>query len=129
MVIIDTSAWVDFLDGYSSEAARELREILSGEEDVFYTGLILQEILQGIREVKRRTEIRQDFEPFLLIMPTLATHIAASEMYLKCRDEGITIRKSIDCVIAALALEHDLEVLHKDRDFNQIASVYPLRIR
>lgn len=90
--------------------------------------LIVQEILQGISNWKKRAEIRADLAEFVRVDPSLQTHVEAAEIFVGCRKKGVTIRKSIDCVIAAIALEYDLELLQKDRDFVQIAKVFPLRL-
>lgn len=130
MVLIDTSVWVDFFNGIDSTHTKCLRKLIAKEqEEIFYTGLILQEILQGIHLKKQRQQIFSDFEEFILIQPSLETHANAAEIFVSCREKGLTIRKSVDCVIASIALEFDLEVLHRDRDFMHISKVFPLKIR
>jgi predicted nucleic acid-binding protein len=128
MVIVDTSVWADFLNGYSSKEAAALRELIENEEEIYLTGLIVQEVLQGIREKKKRTEIRKDLEEFVIINPSTQTHIDSAELFCACRKKGITIRKSIDCLIARIAIEYDLQLLHKDRDFTAIAKAHSLKI-
>jgi len=128
MVLVDTSVWADFLNGFGSQEALALKQLIEDEVEIFTTGLILQEVLQGIREKRKRSAIRADLAEFVCIQPTVETHIEAAEIFASCRQRGITVRKSIDCVIAQLALEYDLEVLQKDRDFTQIAKVLPLRL-
>lgn len=105
-----------------------LQFLIENETELFITGLIVQEILQGISGETQRAEIRSDLAEFVLIDPTLQTHLEAAEIFVGCRKKGVTIRKSIDCLIAAIALEYDLELLHKDRDFAQIAKAYPLKL-
>ena len=90
--------------------------------------MILQEVLQGIREKRKRVAIRADLEEYVCILPSVQTHIEAAELFAICRKKGTTVRKSIDCVIAALAIEYDLEVLQKDRDFPLLAKVVPLKL-
>lgn len=128
MVLVDTSVWADLFNGYLSTEASMLRRLIENETELFTTGLIVQEILQGISEKKKRAEIRSDLAEFVLISPSLQTHVEAAEIFAVCRRKGVTIRKSIDCVIAAIALEYDLELLHKDRDFAQITKVVPLKL-
>jgi hypothetical protein len=128
MVLVDTSVWADFLNGFGSQEALALKQLIEDEVEIFTTGLILQEVLQGIREKRKRSAIRADLAEFVCIQPTVETYIEAAEIFASCRQRGITVRKSIDCVIAQLALEYDLEVLQKDRDFTQIAKVLPLRL-
>lgn len=129
MVLVDTSVWADFLNGFGSPEALALKQLIEEEAEIFTTGLILQEVLQGIREKRKRMAIRTDLEEFVCIQPSVQTQIEAAELFAICRKKGVTVRKSIDCVIAQLALEYDLEVLQKDQDFKQIAKVVPLRLR
>lgn len=128
MVIVDTSVWADFLNGHISNEVIALKELIENEEEIYLTGLIIQEILQGIKERKKRAQIRNELEEFIVITPSTQTHINSAELFCSCRKKGITIRKSIDCVIAQLAIEYDLQVLHKDRDFSSIAKAQPLKI-
>lgn len=127
MVIVDTTVWIDFFIQRETVQVHRLSEILEEEEDVFTTGLILQEVLSGIKKKKERDEVCSDFKQFLLIMPTLQTHIQAAEIFAGCLKKGFTIRKPVDCLIAALAIEYDLAVLEKDIDFRYISEVFPLK--
>jgi len=128
MVLVDTSVWADLFNGHPSTEASMLRQLIENETELFTTGLIVQEILQGISDKEKRAEIRSDLTEFVLIDPSLQTHVEAAEIFAGCRKKGVTIRKSIDCAIAAITLEYDLELLHKDRDFAQIAKVFPLKL-
>ena len=128
MVIVDTSVWIDFLKGRESGPVAKLEQLLAEEVDVFTTGLIVQEVLSGIRNKKEREKVRTDLGHFILVMPTLATHVDAAEIFDTCRKKGYTIRSIVDCLIAALALEYNLEIHENDRDYRHIAQVFPLRI-
>jgi len=128
MVIVDTSVWIDFLKGRESGPVAILEQLITEEVDVFTTGLILQEVLSGIRNKKDRNKVRADFGRFILVMPTLDTHIEAADIFDTCRKKGYTIRSLVDCLVAALALEYDLEIHENDRDYRHIAQVFPLRI-
>jgi predicted nucleic acid-binding protein len=128
MVIVDTSVWVDLLKGRETGAVTRLEALLADEKDIFTTGLIIQEVLSGIKTGKEREAVRADLGHFLMIMPTLQTHLEAVNLFDRCRKAGYTIRSLIDCLIAALALEYDLEVLESDRDYQHIANAFPLRI-
>jgi predicted nucleic acid-binding protein len=127
MVIVDTTVWIDFFKQRDTVQVHRLSEILHNEEDVFTTGFILQEVLSGIKKKKERDEVSSDFKQFILIMPTLQTHIQAAEIFDGCLKRGLTIRKPVDCLIAALAMEYDLPVLEKDSDFKYISEAFPLK--
>jgi len=127
MVIVDTTVWIDFLKGRESNAVAKLESLLAEETDIFTTGLIIQEVLSGIKEKREREKVRKNLCHFILVMPTLETHVHAVEIYDACQKKGRTIRSAIDCLIAALALEFDLTILESDRDYAHIAQVFPLK--
>lgn len=128
MVIADTSVWVDFLRGRETPGALHLEQLLISDVDLFTTGIIVQEILTGIREKRIRHEVKQDLDLCITVMPSLGTHVRAAEIFDGCRKKGITIRSIVDCLIAALAIEYDLTVLHCDRDYRWISQVFPLKL-
>lgn len=128
MVIVDTTVWIDFLKGRTAHHVERLERLLLEEEDVFTTGMIVQEVLSGIKKKKERDLVRTEFNRFILVSPTLETHIQAAEIFDACHKKGFTIRSVIDCLISALALEYDLSVLENDRDYGYISKVMPLKI-
>lgn len=128
MVIVDTSVWIDLLKGRESTSTRKLEQLLLEDADIFITGVILQEILSGIKSKKEREKVKKEFDRFIAITPSLDTHAQAAEIFDGCKKKGYTIRSAIDCLIASLALEYDLAVLENDRDYIYIAKVFPLRI-
>ena len=127
MVIVDTTVWVDFLKGRETDQVGKLEELISDEVDVFTTGVIVQEVLSGIKSKREREKVRKEFDCFIVVMPTLDTHIQAAEIFDACQKKGYTIRSVIDCLIAALALEYDLTILENDRDYGFISAVVPLK--
>lgn len=129
MVIVDTTVWIDFLGGRQTTGVTCLEQLLHDEVDIFTTGIIVQEILNGIKLRKQRAEIKDELNRFVLIMPSLNTHVQAAEIFDGCRKKGITIRSLVDCLIASLALEYDLPVLENDRDYTHISNVFPLKIQ
>jgi len=93
------------------------------------TDLIFCEILQGIREDAEFERTRRTLLLYpLLRMEQLATFEHAARIYRTCRRRGLTVRKTIDCLIAALCIAEDVELFHKDADFDAIARVAPLKI-
>ncbi len=126
MILVDTSVWIDFLEGGTHWSKERLKEYILDGESIAYTDIILLEILQGVRERKDRERIELDFEPFLLLESKRSTIRLAAGIYQDLQRKGIRIRSSIDCLIAAVAIETGAIVLHKDRDFDFIARHYPL---
>jgi predicted nucleic acid-binding protein len=128
MVILDTTIWIDFFKGRKTSGVSRFEQLLQDEVDLFTTGFIVQEVLSGIKTTKDRKEVKSDLDAFLLVMPSLSTHVHAAEIFDGCRKKGFKIRNSVDCLIASLAIEYDLKVLENDRDYRNISRVFPLKI-
>jgi len=128
VIIVDTSVWIDFFYGKDSSEVHTLERILAVGEDICICGVILTEVLQGIREDGDYRETLSRFESFLFLPMNQHTFVKAAELYRILRHKGITIRNTVDCMIAAVAIEHDIPLLHKDRDFNPIAKYCGLKI-
>ena len=127
-ILIDTSAWIDFFQGVASHEKTLLKDCLSRREHIFIAGVIVQEILQGIRDDSQYRTIREFLFLFSKIDTQFADHVDAASIYRDLRKRGATIRSPVDCLIAALAIRHRLFLLHKDRDFTVIARHHPLSI-
>lgn len=125
MFLVDTSVWVDYLRGDATPQVRALKDLLSGEEIVGTAPIILQEILQGADSAERFETWRKYFTDLFCYAPRdpVESHVAAARIYQACRKSGKTPRSSNDCLIAQIAIEHGLTLLHNDRDFNVIARV------
>lgn len=128
MYLVDTSVWIDFLRGTENPVTQQLTDWLENESDLFSTGIILQEMLNGIPNPKQQKNVHSLLKPVIWIMPTIQTHIDAANIFSGCRTKGFQIRNSVDCLIAALAIEYNLPLLHKDRDYDFISKVFPLKI-
>jgi predicted nucleic acid-binding protein len=125
MLLLDSSVWIDARRGRVSEATRfvQMRE---EHEEIAITGVIFQEVLQGARLQSEYDYMRQLLWSALILEPReLSTYEIAAQLYRRAREAGFTIRKSTDCLIAALALEHGALLVHNDRDFVHLAQVEP----
>ena len=120
MVLVDTTIWIDFFSGKSTSGVDELERLLNGGEDICTCGIILTEVLQGIREDEDYQRTLSRFDSFLYLPMNRQVFVRAAGIYRSLRHRGITIRKPIDCVIASVAIEHDITLLHNDRDFDPI---------
>lgn len=128
-ILVDTSVWVDFLKGADSRERRALHRLIEEEADLALTGIILTETLQGIRGDKEFDEVKESLLAFPLYPPKdFETYLKAADIYRDCRKRGKTVRKTVDCLIAAICLEHDLILFHKDRDFDHIADCTELKV-
>jgi predicted nucleic acid-binding protein len=129
VIAVDTTVWVDFFRGADTRVNRTLRRLIDDEEDLCLTSLNLTEILQGITRDAVYEETRRHLIEFPIFEPEgLSTYLHAADIYRTCRRRGKTIRSTIDCLIAAIAIEHDLVLLHNDRDFAHIATCAPLAV-
>lgn len=127
MFLVDTSVWIDFLQGIDTKAVDLLVELLENPLATGITDQIYLEILQGARDSASFDKLQlyfsgQRFYPF---SDSLQSHQDAARIYFECRRHGVTVRSSNDCLIAQCAREHDLTLLHNDRDFLGMARVAP----
>ena len=123
MILVDTSVWIDFFKGIKSREEVILRKLIEEGEDICITGIILTEILQGIKKDYKYKEVKKFLLSLPIFLPKKETYIKAAEIYRECRKVGITIRSTIDCLIAQVAIENNLFLLQKDRDFDKIAKI------
>jgi len=129
MILVDTSIWIDFLRGENSSERRMLHELIEDEKDISITGIILTEILQGIKEDRLFHTTRDYLLEFPVYEPkSVGTYVNAAWIYGECRKKGKTIRSTVDCIIAAICLENDLAILHKDRDYDIIKECVGLKV-
>ncbi len=128
MILVDTSVWIDFFRGHSSPEANRLTRALEAEEDLCICGLILTEILQGIQEERQIRKVRKYLDTLLYLSMPREVHVSAAKVYRAARARGLTLRNTLDCLIAACAIHHDTPLLHKDRDFVAIGKVAGLRL-
>jgi len=128
LILVDTSVWIDFLNGVNSRTRRTLHKLLEEEEDIAITEIILTEILQGVKEDKDFKKLKDYLLEFPIYSPSgTNTYLKAAEIYRTCRKKGKTVRKTVDCIIAAICIENSLTLLHKDRDFGAIESCHKLK--
>lgn len=129
MVLIDTSAFIEFLNHTGSPFDREIERLIVNDEDVAIADIVLTEILQGIRDDKEYEEIKTSLLSFpIYSLRNNDSYITAAELYRKCRKKGITIRTTVDLLIAQIAIENDLLLLHNDNDFDSIARISSLKV-
>lgn len=128
MVLVDTSVWIDFFAGRSRPHVTALVDLIRNENDLCLCGVILAEVLQGIRSDADYTKTEESFGALIFLHMEGATFVRAAQTYRSLRKFGVTIRKPVDCMIASVAMEHDIHLLHNDRDFDHIARHSNLRV-
>lgn len=129
MILVDTSVWVDFLNNANAPTTQALRQLIAMGADLCLADLILVEILQGIRDDRIVHETREYLFDFPIVRASsLETYLSAVEIWRVCAKKGHRLRSTLDTLIAAIAMEHRLEVFHHDRDFDQMAQCVPLKV-
>ena len=124
-VLVDTSVWIDFLNGSETEQVATLVAYIQEDEPVYLCPTIIQEVLQGISNDNQYKKIKDHLMCFnVLNDDSLESAFGAVEIYRALRKKGISIRKSNDCMIAQYAFKYNLGILHKDRDFDMIIEHY-----
>lgn len=128
MILVDTSAWVDYLRGADSTATGRLRELLgTAPETVATCEPVAMELLAGAAEHQvGPLERLVNGLPVLPLDPSVDFRSAAV-VYRAARRSGRTVRSTVDCLIAAVAIRHQVPVLHRDADYEVIADVTALQ--
>ena len=127
MILVDTSVWIEV---FRRAHPLDLEAVASLDEVVTCLPVI-QEVLQGFADERAFRTARQAMLALPCVESPLseAVVLEAVALYRSARRVGLTVRSSVDCLVAACALRHDLEVLHHDRDFAALAEVSTLRQR
>jgi predicted nucleic acid-binding protein len=128
VILADTSVWIDFCNGVSSAGALTLRRALS-EDHIVMGDLILTELLQGFRSDDVYRKVRDRLS--VLDVVTLGGRdvaLAAAENYRTLRAKGVTVRKTIDVIIATYSIQNNVALLHSDRDFDAMEQHLGLRV-
>jgi len=128
MVLVDTTVWIDFFADRNEPHVSILQKLIEDEEDLSLCGVILAEVLQGIRSAKDFTKTKEYLDDLIFLPIRHATFLQAAKIYRSLRKKGITIRKPVDCMIASVAIEFDIHLLHNDRDFDHMANHMNLKI-
>jgi len=128
VILVDTSVWVDYFNGVENKQTESLDQILS-EQSVLVGDIILAEILQGFDSDKDFRLAKQALDPLDCVhLGGKSLAIKAASNFRLLRSKGVTIRKTVDMLIGSWCIEHDVELLHNDKDFDQIATQLPLQI-
>jgi predicted nucleic acid-binding protein len=126
MILVDTSAWVEFLRDTGSPVCQRVDELL--DADVAVCDAIVMEVLAGAREEHHLAQLRGLLARATLVPITAEDYDHAASLYRTCRRNGETVRRLIDCLIAAVAIRSDAAVLHADTDFTVLARHTPLTV-
>lgn len=126
MILVDTSAWVEFLRDTGSRTCQRVDRLIGG--DLATCDPVRMEVLAGARDDAHLDSLRRLLAGASLLETGPADYEHAAALYRTCRRAGETARKTIDCLIAAVAIREDVPVLHADADFDVLARHTPLRL-
>ena len=130
MILVDTSVLIGLFKGDDSPAVATFRDIIQQQMPFGITSVIYQEILQGAKSEKEYLILKKYLSTQRFFHPKdpIDSYAGAAHIFYSCRRKGITIRSTIDCLIAQIAIEHKLFLLHNDKDFTALAPVIDLQI-
>jgi predicted nucleic acid-binding protein len=117
VIVVDSTVWIDFLNGKVVPHVQQLRALL-GSQEIIVGDLMLCEILQGVESENATRDVERLMRRFNIVpMVGDAIAVAAARNYRSLRALGITIRKTIDLLIGTWCIENRYPLLHNDRDF------------
>jgi predicted nucleic acid-binding protein len=129
LILIDTSAFIEFLNKTGSPFDREIESLISKDKETAIADIVLTEVLQGIKNDKDYAEVKKSLLSFpVYSLKGVDSFIAAADLYRKSRKKGLTIRNTADLLIAQIAIENNLILLHNNKDFDALADMCNLRI-
>ena len=122
--MIDTSAWIEFLRDTQSQTAQAVEQAL--DSGIAISDPIRMELLAGARDDLHLEKLRRLLSRYIHVSASPADYEYASLLYRQCRQNGLTVRKLVDCLIAAIAIRVDMPLLHLDSDFEALEKHTPL---
>lgn len=129
MIVVDTSVWIDVLAGRRTRQARRCVELIEAGEPVALTDVIFTEVLQGLASDEQAGLVGEHLRAFpILRLEGLEDFELAAGLYRAARRKGVTIRKTLDCLIAAPCVRTGAPLLHADADFDRLATCSSLRV-
>ena len=126
MILVDSSAWIEFLRDTGSTVCEAVDRLLG--QEVAVCDVISMEILAGARDESHLASLRRLLARAAMIRTRPTDYEDAAALYRRCRRGGETVRKLVDCLIAAVAIRAGVAVLHQDADFDTLARHTKLQV-
>ncbi len=126
MILVDTSAWIEFLRDTGSPVCQRVDDLLATE--IATCDVVRMEVLAGARDEQHLQQLRRLLARASTLPTEPVDYDAAAALYRTCRQRGRSVRKLIDCLIAAVAIRGNVPVLHRDADFDILAQHTPLQV-
>jgi predicted nucleic acid-binding protein len=128
LILVDSSVWIDYFKGVRNPQTDQLDNLLS-REPLAIGDLILTEVLQGFSDDRAFREARRLLTALTVVeLGGREIAIQAAQNFRELRKLGVTVRKTIDTIIATRCIEGQYELLHNDRDFDPFAKYLGLRV-
>jgi hypothetical protein len=122
VIVVDTTVWIDFLNGRNEPHVERLAGMIDADQGIALTDVTLTEVLQGIRDESQVRLVDERLSAFdILRLESLDDFRRAAELYRTARRQGVTIRRTIDCLIASVCIRERLPLMHNDADFDLLA--------
>ena len=121
MIVIDSSVWIDYFKEEDSPGGLKLNRLLLIKADIAILPIILTEVLMGFKDDKSFSQARSVIQKVPLLTPRIDTYVQAAALFRHLRKHGLTIRGSIDCIIAQSCIESEALLATLDKDFKAIA--------
>jgi predicted nucleic acid-binding protein len=129
VILVDTSAWVEYDRATTSRVDRRLSELIGSAGPIAVTEPVMMEVLAGARDDQREADLRRLLLRFeRLRFDAVADFDGAVRIYRRCRAAGVTPRGMIDCMIAAVAWRRDATLLAYDADLDRVARVVGIEL-
>jgi predicted nucleic acid-binding protein len=129
VIVVDTSVWIDFFRDTETWQVEHLAQLIADDEPVALTDIVLTEILQGLPNDRQARRVERRLIAFdVLRLEGLDDFRRAASLYRQARSRGITIRRTLDCLIASVCIRDAARVLHADADFDHLATCTDLRV-
>lgn len=128
MIVVDTTVWIDFFRDAGTWQVAHLVDLIERDEPVALTDVVLTELLQGVRDDRQAKRVEVRLSPFeTLRLERIEDFTRAASLYRQARTEGVTVRRTLDCLIASVCVRENARLLHADADFDHLARTTALR--
>ncbi len=130
MILVDTSVLIDYLKGIENKSTKMFLQILEKGIPFGINHVIYMEVLQGAKTERDYNALNKylDTQTFYELKRGKESYADAAKMYFKLRQKGVTVKSTMDCLIAQVAIENDLFLLHNDQDFSRISKEFTIKI-
>jgi predicted nucleic acid-binding protein len=126
--IVDSSVWIDYFNGRITSQT-DLLDSALGQQEIGLGDIVLAEVLQGFRQGRDFETARDALLRFsVLSMGGVAMAIKSAQNFRSLRQRGVTVRKTVDCLIATFVIEHGFSLLHSDQDFDPFEEYLGLHV-